>query len=383
MCAGYCTFYRCHQNYAIYIFQSNFIPDGLQSRGDYVRFGYIDSSNDGNKLAHAKQASHGSYIILDNHSYVYANHVHAWVPLSANYSAIIIAFDEAQHNKLTKSAVYSRNVFNFTAEVRFELKHYYFTGLHQAISHLPWEMIRRLIPTEEVLYSAIKTNPFKKSSNTCDYDQLKLDKLQTKALNRVLESKSPLPVLLAGPFGTGKTRLLARAAYEILKESKRRVLICAHHQTSVDTFVEYFGAIKRSKKHPWQINMIRVIATDAYQSRTRKKYGIYFKSKLNLSVKDFGSNRLFITTYSTASSLYQKIPGESPARKREFFTDFLLDEGAQTREPETVGPLAPAGPEARIVLSGDHCQVCICIGSHMKKTTTKTTTMLQGCSMVV
>ena len=41
-----------------------------------------------------------------------------------------------------------------------------------------------------------------------------------------------------------------------------------------------------------------------------------------------------------APYLYHKIPGEW--KRRGFYTDILIDEGAQTREPETVGPLSLA-----------------------------------------
>ena len=58
-----------------------------------------------------------------------------------------------------------------------------------------------------------------------------------------------------------------------------------------------------------------------------------------------------------APYLYHKIPGEW--KRRGFYTDILIDEGAQTREPETVGPLSLAGRFTRIVIAGDHRQVCI------------------------
>ena len=34
-----------------------------------------------------------------------------------------------------------------------------------------------------------------------------------------------------------------------------------------------------------------------------------------------------------------------------------MDEGAQTREPESVGPLCLANKETKIVIAGDHNQV--------------------------
>lgn len=323
---------------------------------NYVRFGYIDSE-DGDTLSHASQASEGSHIVLDNNSSVYVQHVFARVPFTANYNAIVIAFDGENHTKLMKSKKYMKSDFNFRAEVRFELKHFYFTGLHQAIQYLPQEVMCRLIPTDSVLYSGKRVEPRVIDHDVIDvYPKMELDDVQMEALHCILDSSSALPILVAGPFGTGKTRLLARAAYEILREGNRRVLICAHHQASVDTFVEYFGEMEIYRLH---YGMIRVIANNSYHSEVRTKYGkSFFKTRHQLTQTDFESNRLVLTTYSTAARLFSKIPGETHEMKRRFFTDILLDEGAQSREPETIGPLCLAGRSTRIVIAGDHCQVC-------------------------
>lgn len=68
--------------------------------------------------------------------------------------------------------------------------------------------------------------------------------------------------------------------------------------------------------------------------------------------------RLVITTLGTAPRLFHKISGDN---RRNFFSDILIDEGAQTREPETVGPLSLAGKFTKIVIAGDHCQVSLFI----------------------
>ena len=335
------------------------MPERLQLQSDYVtyvRFGYIDSS-DGDTLSHAIQASEGSYIILDNNSSVFVKHVFARVPYVANYNAIIIAFDEEQHRKLMESKSFTKRDYDFKAEVKFELKHFYFTGLHESIDNLSGEVVRRLIPTDSVLHSGKKADPCEVDHEVGDvYTKMKLDDVQMEALHCILDSSSALPVLVTGPFGTGKTRLLARAAYEILRDPSRRVLICAHHQASADTFVEYFGEMKRNKVYPWQVGMIRVIAHKSHHSDVRDEYRAFFKTRRELCLKDLESNRLIITTFSTASLLHRKIPSDM---KRKFFTDILLDEGAQSREPETVGPLGLAGRSTKIVVAGDHCQVCL------------------------
>lgn len=109
---------RCNGEYEVKICKKNFIPEGLQSSDEakYVRYGFIDSKDAkdgrGDTLAYASQASEGSYIILENSS-VYAHHVYAKVPFTANYNAIVIAFDAKQYKELTRSKHYSKNDFKF------------------------------------------------------------------------------------------------------------------------------------------------------------------------------------------------------------------------------------------------------------------------------
>jgi hypothetical protein len=285
---------------------------------------------------------------LDNKFSVYAKHVFARVPKAASHNAITIAFNEQEHAKLMKSKL--SNGSSYKAEVRFELKHSYFNVLHQSIDHLHKEVVRRLIPTDSVLYSRKNVEPYDEVIQVDD--KMKLDDVQMEALRHILHSSSALPILVAGPFGTGKTRLLARAAYEILRKPYTRVLICAHHQTSVDTFVEYFGEMK--------VSMIRVIPNKSYHSKTKEKYGRFFRNKFQLSPSDFESTRLVITTFNTISSLYHKVPGRNTGT---FFTDILIDEGAMSREPEAIGPLGLAGRSTRIIIAGDHRQVCYMLGS--------------------
>ena len=334
--------------YEVVIYQRGYFPIGLRydEKESYDRFGYITSS-DGESLSHAKQASQGVFIILENGSFVHGRNVHAVVPGKANTNAITFGLKGKDHKQLKKGG------YSFNAEIKFELKHLYFELLHKAIHHLPNEVVQRLNPTEEML-SQFKPSQFDRIFGKPPYSNIELDQeVQMKALYGAFRSSHALPVLIAGPFGTGKTRLLARAAYEILKGKKSRVLICVHHQTSADTFVEYFSEMK---KNGWEINVIRVVPHESYISGHGRgeKHIIPVKTRYNLTPHELEKNRLVITTLSGAPGLFFRLPAD---KRRGFFSDILIDEGAQTREPETVGPLTLAGRFTRIIIAGDHCQV--------------------------
>ncbi len=337
----------CDGVYDVHIYQSNHIPHGLSYENEkkYDRYGYIDSE-DGDRLSHAKQASEGSFIMLQN-GYVHARHVHATPPKDANSSAIIFGIYKEDSQKLKHC------YFTYPTKIVFELKHSYFGRLHKALLHLPRHAVLRLNPTMDEL-TMPKPDPSRYyHSKEPPHENLQLDESQKKALHVILNATHEFPILLAGPFGTGKTRLLARAAYDILKKKNSRVLICAHHQTSADTFVEIFGKIIADFYEPWYEEVIRVLPEGSYRSSAYSKYRNLFESIGNITEERFEKCRLVITTLGTAPRLFFKIP----RGKRYFFTDILIDEGAQTREPETIGPLSLAGKYTKIVIAGDHCQV--------------------------
>ena len=64
-----------------------------------------------------------------------------------------------------------------------------------------------------------------------------------------------------------------------------------------------------------------------------------------------------VTTFLTALSVNQTVGSN-------FFTHILLDEAAQVREPEAVGPLCMANQNTRIVIAGDDRQVGMLMNTH-------------------
>ena len=178
---------------------------------------------------------------------------------------------------------------------------------------------------------------------------------QLNALKKIVQcpAQSP-PVLINGSFGTGKTRVLAYAAYYFTEIAVKpaRILVCAHHQVSADQFVEsYFGAMVLNG---WHVRLIRLTSTN-YAARSQFwKFFMNFhklhKEVNNRRISIDSGNLVIATTFLTALRLRDLFaPG--------FFTHILLDEGAQTREAEAIAPLSLASSETKIVIAGDSCQV--------------------------
>ena len=333
-------FHRCTGTYEVTIFQPGFKPGNMEHNRDevFVRFGYI-SGSEGDKLSYAKQASEGSFIVLDGHTFIKVKHVHAYVPKDANSNAIVFGLTKEANSKLVWWSALAKTRWSRSLQVHFELKHSYFQRLHTALDRINFESIMKIMPNHENFADDSERrywNPGKP-----EHKDLELDSYQQRALRTILNCSPGAPVLVTGPFGTGKTRLLARAAYEILKSPRSRVLICAHHQASVDTFVKILGKVIDNDI------MIRVIPNESYRSQIRDEYYHLFvpKYKVCYSLEEAGI-RLVITTLGTSN-----------LRIRSKFSHILIDEGAQTREPEIISPLHFARESTKIIIAGDHLQV--------------------------
>ena len=184
---------------------------------------------------------------------------------------------------------------------------------------------------------------------------------QFPALQRIVSCTSKVPFILSGPFGSGKTRVLACTA--IYFASRRaymyepaKILICAHHQQSTETFInEYIGKLMQKRPNV-KLQVVHIVRG---KQGKRGRFSEFYKTIYEF--KDWCKNGgydslkpiIVISTYINSLSLYEIL--HVPVFG--FFTHLLLDEAAQVREPEAIAPLSLATPDAKIVLAGDHFQV--------------------------
>ena len=232
---------------------------------------------------------------------------------------------------------------SFDCYVMFELKHSYFHRQHEALDALAPHVLERLLPKE-----GVKSNPQQLKARIARSESLYLDSSgQMQALTAILNQRAN-PVIIAGPFGTGKTRVLARATYELLRHDRNsRILICTHHQVSADTFIQYFGSLQEEEEETFfkWVKVVRV-ATAIYRSKIKEKYpGYYVSPKRAVSL----TPQVIVCTLGLSHHL-KGLKG---------LTHIFIDEAAQTRETEAIIPLQLAEIQTRIVLAGDHCQVIV------------------------
>ncbi|KAJ6644690.1 hypothetical protein lerEdw1_013648 [Lerista edwardsae] len=161
------------------------------------------------------------------------------------------------------------------------------------------------------------------------------------------------PLLIYGPFGTGKTFTLAKATLEIIKQPRTRVLICTHTNSAADIYIrDYFHdyvASGHPEAVPLRIKAVErsVKSTDPITqqycclSPNRDAYRLPTKEELE-------RHRIVVVTAMLSQEL-EVAPG--------YFSHILIDEAAQMLECEALVPLCLAARETRIILAGDHMQV--------------------------
>ncbi|XP_013927115.1 PREDICTED: helicase with zinc finger domain 2-like, partial [Thamnophis sirtalis] len=160
------------------------------------------------------------------------------------------------------------------------------------------------------------------------------------------------PLLIYGPFGTGKTFTLAKTTLEIIKKSKTRVLICTHTNSAADIYIrEYFHTYAISS-HPEAIPLRvksiyrSVKSTDPITLRycclspSGNEFCLPTKEQID-------RHRIVLTTCMASQDL---------AVPCGYFTHILIDEAAQMLECEALVPLSLASQTTMIILAGDHMQ---------------------------
>ena len=241
-----------------------------------------------------------------------------------------------------------------------KLKHRYFTCLRRALTYLPPEVVKCLVPRKHQLQMNTIRFPTMDASYNFP-EQFTLDEeYQEPACESLLQSPTSAPFLVTGPFGAGKTRLLATSALRLLLADDRnhRILIATHHIQTANEYVKKYFTPEVLSQYG-NVKVVRIV-TKVSQKDSRshvyksvddfKKQGFHSKKER----EDINQYNLIITTFITMLSLRRVLKDCGYE-----FTHILVDEGAQAREPECVAAFSCAGLDTKIVIAGDHLQVCI------------------------
>ena len=247
-------------------------------------------------------------------------------------------------------------------KVKFELKYSYFNRLHKGIDLISKATLNRLFPTDASFFPKPRNADSKVPLEEKFHKYFTLEYGQREALKMIVHAEPQAPVIVAGSFGTGKTRILAQAAFQILTKKqfrhephqRPRVLVCAHHQASANYFLAMYFGLMKNENHLKRIKIARMIEFSRMND-VKKEYRKYCMT-INQVSDDLTKIQLVISTFGISLHLAEKLK-RSGKLKKDRFTHIFIDEGAQTREPETIAPLCLCGPKTVIAIVGDHKQV--------------------------
>ncbi|XP_023569631.1 probable helicase with zinc finger domain isoform X1 [Octodon degus] len=238
-------------------------------------------------------------------------------------------------------------------ELQFQLNRLPLCEMHYALDR---------IKDNGVLFPDISMTPTIPWSPNRQWDEQLDPRLNAKQKEAVLAITTPLsiqlpPVLIIGPYGTGKTFTLAQAVKHILQQQETsRILICTHSNSAADLYIKDYLHPYVEAGNP-QARPLRVYFRNRWVKTVHPvvhQYCLISSTHSTFQMpqkEDILKHRVVVVTLNTSQYLCQLDlePG--------FFTHILLDEAAQAMECETIMPLALATKSTRIVLAGDHMQL--------------------------
>lgn len=143
----------------------------------------------------------------------------------------------------------------FEVEVQFQLNRLPLCEMHHAVDRLPDLALAYPDIREKIV---IPWSPGKQWGDDLNA------KLNPKQREAVVAITTPLvislpPILIIGPYGTGKTFTLGQAIKMLLKqESHRRVLVCTHSNSAADLYIREYLHPFIEKEDNSNIKLLRI-----------------------------------------------------------------------------------------------------------------------------
>ncbi|XP_062505134.1 helicase with zinc finger domain 2-like isoform X2 [Corticium candelabrum] len=282
-------------------------------------------------------------IKLDEHIYA--------VPVMS-VTDVSVELNVSVNPRLAK-VVRDRGCFKICVDCRLKRNNTHFSQLHRSVENLRDDVIVTHLLGEVDRSFSIAVPSFEDLLDP----EIGNNRRQKKAVLAILKHSSPLPLIINGAFGTGKTRLLAEAV-RLLTATRDdiRVLICTMSNHAADLYVQSFD--RSTHENSCRTRLMRV----CYKFRNIstvpavvRKYCDYVDDQfVTPSVEEFKNaeeSLIVVTTLITSAELLDV------GLEVGFFTHIVIDEAAQATEPESVTPLALAGSKTVLVLAGDRCQI--------------------------
>ena len=352
---------RCNGKYTFVVLAINDKPHRIHPQSQHKRYGYLTGIT-GNNVENATQSSQGVKLIIEKGAKIFCEGTGECIQIQQSITTkadilrenlfhtedrLYLALEDI--HMLVDLEIGLHESCNIPVCVEFENKLIQFESLHQSIEKLPPLQAQRIFPDECHFPKPTCTITGPLLADSC-----RLSDDQELALRAMLSAPSHgPPFLLSGPFGTGKTYILAAAAHCFFKQGREdhsfvRIFVGTQQHVAAQKFLECFVDIMLPHD---DIDIARVVPDSYHMKSSDMKEYTWTASDFRSSLASFKRQHLclVIATCMTSMQLGRLLPGS--------FTHLLLDEGANLREPEGIIPLQLADPNTKIVIAGDHHQV--------------------------
>lgn len=173
-----------------------------------------------------------------------------------------------------------------------------------------------------------------------------------QGLNRREKAGQNVPLLIFGPFGTGKTQTLVELVGQTFTlRPNSRILVCTLSNSAADVVASRLCNIPTIAKSP--SNLIRLYANTRKHEQVKPELLPFTYSDPRMGQFDvpphISSYRIVVMTCANAVSI-QHVP-------KGHFTHIIIDEAAQLLEAEALHPLSLANQNTSIVMAGDPKQL--------------------------
>lgn len=171
-------------------------------------------------------------------------------------------------------------------------------------------------------------------------------------LNRRVKNGENFPLLVFGPFGTGKTQTLVELAHQaFIQRPGSHILICTLSNSAADVVATRLISIPTIAKSP--ANLIRLYAETRRLEQIRSELQPFTYSDPRTGQfavpPHLSSYRIVVMTCSNAVRIQHLAKGH--------FSHIIIDEAAQLLEADVLHPLSIANQNTSIIMAGDPRQL--------------------------
>ncbi|KAG4068951.1 hypothetical protein HA402_005099 [Bradysia odoriphaga] len=244
-------------------------------------------------------------------------------------------------------------------DIKFKINRIPFQVQHKALDFIRSHKLFEIL-IENPKYSTQETHPHenehRESAMLCENElNNSLNEEQIQAVQRISSGNyHPLPYILYGPAGTGKTKTIVAAILNILKSSTKHILVCAQSNAACDEIAERLCQYLSPNE---LFRMYAMTQRPSNASSAVLAISNFYRGNIDFPPLDrLYRYRVVICTLSTAGCLTRAHCNPH------HFSYVIIDECASTPETMALVPIAGlctsvSEVHANIVLAGDPKQL--------------------------